>query len=98
VSFLGEGGSVPPRPPRDLTAGQAAGRLGLEVTTVKRHLRAGLFPGAYKSGPGRNAHWRVPPAAVEAFKTAMTPEHTRPARVDRDALTSPVAGSETEQR
>jgi hypothetical protein len=59
-----------------LTTAHVAARVGLEESSVRRLARAGLFPGARRTSPGRNAHWLIPPAAVEDFlrRTEVVPE------------------------
>ena len=49
-----------------LKAPEAAAALGMDVNAFRRHLKAGRFPGAFRTpgmslGPGR---WRIPRADV----------------------------------
>ncbi len=59
---------------------EAAEALGVSRATMNRRL-ADLrnFPHAYKTGPGRTAHWRIPAADIEAFKQRHTRESAREA-------------------
>lgn len=52
---------------RDLTTREAAALLGLDSRTIERYCRAGRLPGAFKTS-GETGDWRVPAAALEAFR------------------------------
>jgi len=51
---------------KDLTVTELAYVLRLHPKSVRRHLRSGHLPSAYRLGP--RGQWRVPLAAIEAFK------------------------------
>ncbi len=56
-------------PGRDLTTRETAALLGLaNHRTVEQYCRAGRLPGAYKTS-GETGDWRVPAAAIEAFRS-----------------------------
>lgn len=65
----------------DLTVEQLAKRLSRKPSTVRGWLDAGLFPGAYhlpasgkrseKTGRAKVGAWRIPPAAIEAFRAGQ---------------------------
>jgi predicted site-specific integrase-resolvase len=54
----------------DLKVKEVAERLGLDIFTVSRYCRRGLFPGAYKKNPFslRRSEWFIPEEAVIAFE------------------------------
>ena len=57
---------------RDLTAREVAELTSQSPAMIARLLRAGYFPGSYKSGTGRgNAPWRIPYAAVQHYRETM---------------------------
>lgn len=63
-------GSAPPsRPPRPLTVAQVAYRLGSDVWTVRRLIKRGRFPNAFRVDV--NGPWRIPPADVEEHIARM---------------------------
>lgn len=62
------GAAVPATPGADLTVGELSAHYHRAPSTVRAWLEAGRFPGAYKLN-GRD--WRVPPAALEAFRTGQ---------------------------
>ena len=48
---------------------QAAEALGVSRATMNRRLAdPENFPNAWKTGPGRTSHWRIPIEDIEAFK------------------------------
>lgn len=49
------------------TVTQAAERLGLDVSTVRRHVTAGSFPGTIRTSPGKG-DYRIPEEAIEEFE------------------------------
>lgn len=51
-----------------LTAVEAAQRLGYGRMTVGRLCETGRLVGAYRAGNG--SHWRIPLAAVEAYRAS----------------------------
>jgi predicted site-specific integrase-resolvase len=54
----------------DLNSKEVAKRLGLDIFTVSRYCRRGLFPGAYRKNPfaQRRSEWIIPEDAVIAFE------------------------------
>lgn len=62
---------------------EAAEALGVSRATMNRRL-ADLrnFPHAYKTGPGRTAHWRIPAADIEAFKQRHTRDELESASIE----------------
>lgn len=65
------------KPSGDLTVEQLAAHFHCTGSTVRGWLERGLLPGAYhlpsigkvdKNGRARVGSWRVPPAALEAFR------------------------------
>lgn len=54
-----------------LTAVEAGLRLGYGRQTVGRLCENGRLAGAYRAG--RGAHWRIPLAAVEAYRAGGRP-------------------------
>jgi excisionase family DNA binding protein len=68
----------------DLTADQAAAALGISGSRVRRLLAAGELAG-FRIGRGRRAGWRIPRAAVAAFRARgdqAEPPAGRVARLD----------------
>ena len=53
---------------------EAAEALGVSRATMNRRLAEKNFPNAWKTGPGRTSHWRIPAADLEAFKQNHTRE------------------------
>jgi hypothetical protein len=51
-----------------LTTNQVAQKYNVEVRTVSRWIRAGLFPNAVKAYEGLRAPYLIPLADVEAFQ------------------------------
>lgn len=58
-----------PAPDADYTVSAVARLLSRAAPTVRAYCKAGRFPGAYQQGKD----WRIPPAALEAFRTDATP-------------------------
>jgi excisionase family DNA binding protein len=56
---------------RDLTVDEAAKAMRTHPETIRRWLRAGLLPGAYKTAAGHS--WRIPSADLEAIKQKHAP-------------------------
>jgi excisionase family DNA binding protein len=56
-------------PGQILTAVEAAQRLGYGRMTVGRLCENGRLVGAYRAGSG--SHWRIPLAAVEAYRAGV---------------------------
>ena len=56
----------------DLTIAEVANRLRVHRNTVARYLDGGKLPGAYRLAGGTGP-WRIPAAAVEAFKREGQP-------------------------
>jgi len=54
----------------DLTAKEVAALLRLNVGTVKKLCRDGDLPGAYKTTASPQGNWRIPHAAITAYRTA----------------------------
>jgi hypothetical protein len=52
----------------NLTAHQVAAVHGCHIRTVRRALRAGDLPGAYKVGEGSRAVWVIPRTAAEQWR------------------------------
>jgi predicted DNA-binding transcriptional regulator AlpA len=50
----------------DLTIKQLATELGFSPNVAWAKVKNGLFPGAYRIGPGQRP-WRIPPPAVAAY-------------------------------
>lgn len=100
-------GYTQPGPARgyELTLLDAARACGVHKNTIRRHLRAGRFPNARRSGPGQNAPWLVPAADLEAAglrphrPSAPDPELTAPpASADRIVTLERELGEERERR
>ncbi|MEM9067074.1 MAG: helix-turn-helix domain-containing protein [Myxococcota bacterium] len=49
------------------SVGEVALLLGVSEKTVRRYLKAGEFPNAYRLGQGMQGGWRIPPADVSAW-------------------------------
>lgn len=69
--------ATPVEPKGDLSVEQLAARLNRTVSTVRGWVAQGLFPGSYhlpssekcdKRGRKRLGAWRIPEAAIEAFR------------------------------
>lgn len=58
-----------------LSTAQAAAALGVTPGAVLNWVRAGKFPGAFRTpgGERRGGDWRIPMAAIEAFKAGEAP-------------------------
>jgi excisionase family DNA binding protein len=57
----------------DLTVKEVAALLRLNVGTVKKLCRDGDLPGAYKTTASPQGNWRIPHAAITAYRTARQP-------------------------
>ncbi|RTE49612.1 DNA-binding protein [Actinobaculum sp. 352] len=66
-----------PDPPVLWTADEVASRLRLTRRTISMYAADGQFPGALKIG----GHWRFPPASVDGFLNARTPQKTDPYQI-----------------
>ena len=73
-------GEAPGQPSGDLTLEQAGQQLGRSASTVRGWCEQGRFPGAYhlpasekpdKRGRVRRGAWRIPSAALEAFRASL---------------------------
>lgn len=60
----------------DLTVKEVAALLRLNVGTVKKLCRDGGLPGAYKTTASPQGNWRIPHAAITAYRTAR--QHDKP--------------------
>ena len=58
----------------DLTVKEVAALLRLNVGTVKKLCRDGDLPGAYKTTASPQGNWRIPHAAITAYRTARQTE------------------------
>lgn len=67
LEALGSADVCSEAPAGDLTVAELASQFQRKPSTVRAWLEAGRFPGAYKL---RGRDWRVPPAAVQAFREA----------------------------
>ena len=47
---------------------EVAKQIGVSTETIRKHIKDGRFPGAYRSSPVRGAKWIIPVAAVEWFR------------------------------
>lgn len=54
-------------PEQLLTAEDVAEALQITVQTVANYCRAGVFDGAFKTGLGRTAGWRIPQQSFDNF-------------------------------
>jgi hypothetical protein len=63
----------------DLNSKQVAERLNLDIFTVSRYCRRGLFPGAYRKNPfaKRRSEWVIPEDAVIAFEKMREQEASK---------------------
>lgn len=52
---------------KQLTTAEVAERYGVTTMTVIRWIRAGLFQGARRVGPGRRGIWLIPESDLEGF-------------------------------
>lgn len=52
----------------DLTVKEVAALLRLNVGTVKKLCRDGDLPGAYKTTASPQGNWRIPHAAITAYR------------------------------
>lgn len=52
----------------DLSVDGAAQRSGMSRETIRRYLKDGLFPNAYKRGAFTTSPWRIPAADVDAYR------------------------------
>lgn len=68
--------------PPDLTAKEVAALLRLNVGTVKKLCRDGDLPGAYKTTASPQGNWRIPHAAITAYRTARQENQPKPTRKD----------------
>ena len=58
----------------DLTVADLCAHFQRSASTVRGWLEAGRFPGAYKlPGSPKHSAWRIPPAALTAFKASTAP-------------------------
>lgn len=58
------------------TTAQVAARIGgYSEQTIRRMCEAGRFPGAYRNGLA--GHWRIPEAAIEAYRESLRPKRGR---------------------
>lgn len=57
---------------RPLSAKEAASKMGVSVSTLRKMIESGAFPNAYKTGRALNSHWRIPEEdiyrAIEALR------------------------------
>jgi predicted DNA-binding transcriptional regulator AlpA len=51
----------------NLTAEEVAATLQVTVQTVSNYCKAGVFPNAFKAGPGRTSPWRIPRRDLDLF-------------------------------
>lgn len=49
------------------TADEIANELRISRRTVGRLCKRGDIPGAYKTGPATNSHWRIPQSGLDAY-------------------------------
>ena len=78
-----------------LTLAEAAARLGLDVSSVRRRAKAGQLAGAYKRND-LGGEWRIPVAAVESAQREAT-SSTAEAATSREAELSEQLARVTEQ-
>jgi excisionase family DNA binding protein len=52
------------------TVAQAAQRLAVDESTVRRWIRLGLLPGTERTSPRRRAEYRIPDSAITEFEEA----------------------------
>jgi len=57
-----------PLPLRAYTLGQVAEMLQEPVSSIRTHCRTQALKGAYKTGRGKTAPWRIPPAAIDHYQ------------------------------
>lgn len=50
------------------TLEQVAEMLNESVSAIRKHCRTQDLKGAYKTGTGKTAPWRVPPAAIDHYQ------------------------------
>lgn len=82
-----------------LTIPEAADRYGVSVATVRRAIRAGRLPGAWKVPTPKGEQWRVTDAAMAAAGYTVStaePEVTATAAVDLAAAEARAADLEAE--
>lgn len=53
---------------RDLKIAEVADLLGMHPETVRTMARSGDFPNAYKTGPKKSHHVRIPSGDVEDYR------------------------------
>lgn len=53
------------------TADEVSKMLRVHRKTVGRLCKRGDFPGAYKTGPAVNSHWRIPQSALDTYLKAI---------------------------
>ncbi|MCC6192289.1 MAG: helix-turn-helix domain-containing protein [Anaerolineales bacterium] len=58
---------MPEVPDKLMTAEDVAAALQVTVQTVANYCKAGVFPGAFKTGPGRTSAWRIPHEDFSAY-------------------------------
>jgi hypothetical protein len=68
-------GGVVKEPQAYVSTEQAATMLGASARAVLDWVRAGKFPGAFRTpgGERRGGDWRIPLASIEAFKAGAAP-------------------------
>lgn len=59
----------PTHPDEFLSVPEVAEHLAVDVTTVRRWIKAGLLPGTIRTSPGRG-DYRIPLATVRQFEKA----------------------------
>lgn len=60
--------STPPKPqPKFFTVTEAADRLGIDPSTVRRHIAAGSFPDARRTSPV-GGNYRIPEEDIIQFE------------------------------
>ncbi len=53
---------------RAYTLEQVSEMLQEPVNSIRTHCRTQALKGAYKTGRGKTAPWRIPPAAIEHYQ------------------------------
>ena len=51
------------------TLEQVSEMLNESVNTIRKHCRTQALKGAYKTGTGKTAPWRIPPAAIDHYQS-----------------------------
>lgn len=76
--------------PEPLTVAAVARRLRMDPRTVRRRAVEGCFPNAWRTGPGRNAHWLIPQSDVVRF--AMVNREYEDGQDGQDGAEEPTEG------